>query len=159
MRVWVCWMVRTRWRTSFGVLGCVRGWMGRALRRVFVRHRSDADAKAGIARQHAGIERCLTIRGKEGVFGMAAHPGVAGGRRLLGVDGDDGVEWKKQKQKHRRPCTHGQKSAMAAWRCSLQLRAFGDLEEGGEVVRFPASAAPDVSHGDGFVFFRRRPWR
>ena len=33
--------------------------------------------------------------GKKRGFEAAAHPEVAGGRRLLGVDGDDGGEWRK----------------------------------------------------------------
>ena len=64
--------------------GAFVGGLARGSAPVRARHCSDADAEAGIACQHAGIERCLTIRGKEGVFGMAAHPGVVGKRSWLG---------------------------------------------------------------------------
>ena len=162
VRVWGCRRVQGSLGNQFFCFGAFAG--GRAglySAPVRARHGSDhVDAAfcvhAAACRGHGSWTK---FEGERGGFEAVAHPVAAGARRLLGVDGEDGVERKKQKQNLRRPCTHGQKSVMPAWRCSLQLRPFGGLEEDVEVVRFPASEAPDDEHGDGSVFFKRRPWR
>ena len=87
----------------FACLGGVRGWTGKALRRVRARHgRHGGGHVAAVVAEVQTGDSGRNRRGRRGESEEEAHPGFLAKEVAWGFDRDDGAEWKKQQRGRQR---------------------------------------------------------